>query len=174
MEVTFRPPLHALAVLALAGLMAMPAAAQWKWRDATGNVQYSDRPPPPGVQDKDVLSRPRGGQLAANKPAPVAMAPSAAASTSPLTGKMRDPELEARRQKAEKDDEARKKLAEEKQNAVRAENCQRARAHLKAIDDGMRLAQVNGKGEYEVMDDKQRAEEGKRTREMLNRDCGGK
>jgi hypothetical protein len=174
MEAHFRPPLHAVAVLALAGLMALPAAAQWKWRDATGNVQYSDRPPPQGVLDKDVLSRPRSGPVAANKPAPAAPSPSAAASTSPLAGKMRDPELEARRQKTEKEDEARKKQAEEKQAAARAETCQRTRAHLKAVEDGMRLAQMNSKGEYEVLDDKQRAEEAKRTRDMISRDCGGK
>ena len=43
----------------LAGLMpSSPAAAQWKWRDAQGRVQYSDRPPPTTVPDRDILTRP--------------------------------------------------------------------------------------------------------------------
>ena len=43
----------------LGGLMpSSPAAAQWKWRDAQGRVQYSDRPPPTTVPDRDILTRP--------------------------------------------------------------------------------------------------------------------
>ena len=29
--------------------LALPVAAQWKWRGANGQMQYSDLPPPPGV-----------------------------------------------------------------------------------------------------------------------------
>ncbi|WP_163435527.1 DUF4124 domain-containing protein, partial [Escherichia coli] len=39
-------------------LLAASAQAQWKWRDAKGNVQYSDMPPPPGTPEKDILLRP--------------------------------------------------------------------------------------------------------------------
>lgn len=156
-----------------AGLLALPAAAQWKWRDATGNVQYSDRPPPPGVADKDVLMRPRAGRAPA--PAPAVVAASAAASAPSAAAapaaKLKDPELEARRQKAEQEDAARKKADEERLATARADNCERAKSRLKAVEDGQRLARVNAKGEYEVLDDKQRAEEAKRTRDVMARDC---
>ena len=36
---------------------------------------------------------------------------------------------------------------------------------------GMRMARINEKGEREVMDDKMRAEEMKRAREMADADC---
>ena len=40
-------------------LLAVGAAeAQWKWRDAKGNLQFSDLPPPAGTPDKDILHRP--------------------------------------------------------------------------------------------------------------------
>ena len=44
---------------ALLGMtLALPAAAQWKWRDQRGQTQYSDTPPPPGIAEKDILQRP--------------------------------------------------------------------------------------------------------------------
>ena len=49
-----------LGLSALLLLMAGPALAQWKWRDAAGKVQYSDLPPPAGVAEKDILQRPPG------------------------------------------------------------------------------------------------------------------
>lgn len=50
---------HKPLFVALIGLtLAASAQAQWKWRDAKGNVQYSDMPPPAGVADKDILQRP--------------------------------------------------------------------------------------------------------------------
>ena len=54
------------APLLLAALVALPtqAAMQWKWRDAQGQVQYSDRPPPPGVSDKDILGHSLRGMVA--------------------------------------------------------------------------------------------------------------
>jgi len=43
-------------------LCALPAQAQWKWRDAAGHVQYSDLPPPSGTPEKDILGRPAAQQ----------------------------------------------------------------------------------------------------------------
>ena len=36
--------------------IALPAEAQWKWRDKGGHVQYSDLPPPAGTPDQDILA----------------------------------------------------------------------------------------------------------------------
>ena len=49
----------ALVMTALVGAtLALPAAAQWKWRDKNGQVQYSDLAPPNGVAERDILQRP--------------------------------------------------------------------------------------------------------------------
>ena len=35
-----------------------PAAAQWKWKDARGQVVISDTPPPRDIPERDVLQKP--------------------------------------------------------------------------------------------------------------------
>jgi type IV secretory pathway VirB10-like protein len=173
-----------LAVLAaLLGLaLAAPAQAQWKWRDKNGQTQYSDLPPPSAVPEQDILSRPNSAKrrLAAKPPVPAdpaasgatgsASAPLAAASSA-LVPKTTDSELEARRKKAEADQAAKTKADEAKVAAARADNCARAKAQLRTLDSGIRLARTNAKGEREFLDDKQRAEEAGHTRQVISADC---
>lgn len=177
------PRIVRLAAVTAAALFAFglsqPAAAQWKWKDKSGRVQYSDLPPPPNVGDADILQRPSGS--AARKPPPfaansaqaaaAAMAASAAASGPEAGAKGVEPELEAKRRKSAEEEAAKRRAEEEKQKAAKAENCQRAKANLRALDDGMRMARVNEKGEREILDDKARAEETKRTRDVIASDC---
>ena len=66
-------------LLLILPLLAL-AQTQWKWRDAQGRVQYSDRPPPAGTADKDILARPPGAQQSrVIQVLPVGQAPSAPA-----------------------------------------------------------------------------------------------
>jgi type IV secretory pathway VirB10-like protein len=162
---------RALSVAVLALCVAGSAFAQWKWRDASGRIQYSDLPPPPGVADKDILQRPAA-------PARVVAPAPAAASAPPLTpatGKPVETELDAKRKKAEQEEAAKnaakKKADDEKIAAAKADNCNRARSQLRALDDGIRMARVNAQGEREVLDDAQRAAETKRTRDIIASDC---
>ncbi len=168
-----RSSLVALCVL-LGATLAMPAAAQWKWRDHRGQVQYSDLPPPAGVADKDILQRPNNQPPPRASATPAAPAASAAAPTLPPTAKV-DPELEARRKKAEQEEaakEAEKQKAEEQRKAAaRAENCKRAQAHLRSLDSGMRVARVAENGEREILDDAQRAAEAQRARAIVASEC---
>jgi len=164
------PRLHtALLVIALGGALCTPALAQWKWRDATGRVQYSDLPPPAGVSEAQILQRPNAAQRNAT---PATAAPQAQASAPSLpAAKTVEPELEAKRKQAEQEKASRQKAEDEKQAASRAENCSRAKSHLRALDDGIRLARVNAKGEREILDDKQRADETARTRALISAEC---
>ena len=150
----------------LGATLALPAAAQWKWRDASGHTQYSDLPPPPGTPDKDILQRPSATA------APVRAAPAASgASGVVLSAKTTDPELEANRKKAEQGVADKQKAEEAKFAAARAENCAKARTQLKAFDSGMRLARTNDKGEREYLDDKGRAQEAARARDLVASEC---
>ncbi|HET6223342.1 MAG TPA: DUF4124 domain-containing protein, partial [Dongiaceae bacterium] len=113
-----------IALTALLGAtLSLPAAAQWKWRDKGGHIQYSDLPPPPGVAEKDILQRPNSAQRRA---ALVVSEPASAASAAPAAPKMVEPELEAKRRKAEQEQAAKKKAEDEKLALARAENCTRA------------------------------------------------
>jgi hypothetical protein len=176
-------PSARLAALALGALVTVslssPAFAQWKWKDKSGQVQYSDLPPPPSVSDAEILQRPSGS--AARKPpafapnssqaAVAAMAASGALPAASGPTKAVEPELEAKRRKAAEEEAAKRRAEEEKLKAARADNCQRAKAQLRALDDGLRMARVNEKGEREILDDKGRAEESKRARDIVSSDC---
>ena len=166
--------------LALATLLMTlsPAAdAQWRWRDKNGQVNASDRPPPRDVPDKDILSRPaadarRTAAAAAQAAAPASSAEGTAAPTAasaPPTALER--EVQARKRSAEQEQAAKAKAEEERLSTQRAENCRAARGHLVALDSGQRISRTNDKGEREVLDDKGRADEQRRAREVVASDC---
>lgn len=160
-----RRPLPWLLVAALSLMLAQPASAQWKWRDASGRVTVSDLPPPREVPDSDILKRPAGSKRAAAASAPAA---SAAASAPPPAV---DRELQERKRAAERQLQAQAEAQEQRNAAVRAENCKRARIHLATLESGQRMARVNDKGEREIIDDKTRADEIRRAREVIASDC---
>lgn len=156
--------LLALLTLLLA-VASSGAQAQYLWRDKAGRMHASDLPPPADVADKDVLRRPSAS--AARSAAPLASAlPASAASRVGV-----DPEIDARRAKAEQADKARAKVEEERLASQRAENCQRARAQMASLDSGQRLARVNAQGERVVLDDKARADEADAARRVITSDC---
>ena len=172
-------PIVALLVALAASVVALPSEAQWKWRDKSGHVQYSDLPPPTGIAEQDILARPSANaRRSAPTTAPavpqtgaastVAAAPSASAAP-------RNPaeaELEAKRKKAEADAAAKAKADQERVALLRADNCSRAKAQLTTLESGIRLAQTNPKtGEREFLDDKQRADEVRRTRDAIGENC---
>jgi len=179
-----RLPLALCAALA-AALLALPAEAQWKWRDQTGRVQYSDLPPPPDTPEQDILAKP-SAQRRSGRPAPATAAAAASsplaasaaqvaagarAASSPLAPRSVDPELEAKRKKAEAEQSAKVKAEEDRIKAAQADNCVRAKSQLATLESGIRLVRSNEKGEREIVDDKQRAEEVRRTRDTIKADC---
>jgi hypothetical protein len=82
-----------------------------------------------------------------------------------------DPEIEARRKRAEQDAAAKAKLEADKLAAQRADNCRRARQQLAALDSGQRMAQFNAQGEQIVMDDAARATASAQARQVIASDC---
>jgi hypothetical protein len=166
-------PAALLSVIALT-LLPGVAAAQWKWRDASGQINASDRPPPKDVAEKDILSRPLSNQRRASAPAPAASAsdaPVVAATPANQTKTPLEREVEARRRAAEQETAAKNRADEERLAQQRAENCRRARGHIAALESGQRMARMNEKGEREVLDDKMRAEEMRSARDVVASDC---
>ena len=166
----------AVAVFAALASLALPAEAQWKWRDGSGRVQYSDLPPPQAVPEQDILSRPASQRRSAPIASPVAAiaasaSAAASAASSALAPRTTDPELEAKRKMAEADEAAKVKAEQVRIAAAKADNCSRARTQLRTLDSGIRLARANEKGEREVLDDKQRADEARRAQDVVAADC---
>lgn len=160
-------------LIALLGLLlAASAQAQWKWRDAKGNVQYSDLPPPPGVADKDILQRPLAAVRAAIVVAPAGQAASAPA-PKPAASAPTKAELDAAaRQKQDQDALAAKQREDERRAAEqRRENCGRAQANLRDLQSGLRITRTNDQGERVYMDDAQRQAEVERARQLITSEC---
>ena len=159
------------ALAASVALMGNALAQNWKYRDTQGRIVISDLPPPAAVQEKDPLELPAvPAWRAAPVPAASASGPIAGAASAPLAPRI-DPELETRRKKAGEEQEMKNKAQLEKEAALRADNCARAKAHIAALNDGLRMARTNDKGEREILDDKARAEETQRARQVIASDC---
>jgi len=152
--------------------LCTPALAQWKWRDKNNQVQYSDLPPPQGVPEASILQRPAAANRRVLSAVAASSAQAAASAASGLAApKGVEPELEAKLRKEEQEKAAKSKAEAEKLAAQKADNCSRARTQLRGLDQGLRVARVNEKGERELLDDKGRAEEAARNREVINADC---
>lgn len=169
-----RPFATVLALLA-ATLLSLPAEAQWKWRDKSGHTQYSDLPPPAGTPEQDILLKPgmQKSRVSVVQTTPASGVPAAAsgAASGVLTPRSVEPELEAKRKKQEADAAAKVKADEARVAAARADNCMRAKSQMATLDSGIRVVRANEKGEREILDDKQRADEVKRTRDTIATDC---
>ncbi|MFO1221033.1 MAG: DUF4124 domain-containing protein [Burkholderiaceae bacterium] len=166
--------LHALIVLPVALLLAAaPALAQWKWKDSRGQIVVSDTPPPRDIPERDVLGKPEPSvRRAASAPAAASAPEAGTAAKAEAAAKPKvDPELEARRKKLEQEQADKQKAEDEKVAAARAENCKRARSQMSTLESGIRLSRTNDKGEREILDDKQRAEEMARTRAIIASEC---
>ena len=158
--------------LALGLAASLPAAAQWEWEDSTGKVQYSDRPPPANVPERDILQTPANARSITTSPAAAAAAAaSASAPEAKGSAPAVDKELEARKKKEEQEQEAKRKAEEEKIAKTRAENCARAKSYQQTLDSGIRIARANDKGEREILDDAARAQESQRTKQIIASDC---
>lgn len=165
-------PFAALLALIAASLLALPAEAQWKWKDKGGHVQYSDLPPPPGTADQDILMRPSVRRSSSPAAAPASAAAVVAAVASAPAPRTVDPELEAKRKKSEEEAATKNKAEQEKIAKERAENCTRAKRQLDTLESGIRLIQANPKtGEREFLDDKQKADRIKSTKDVMANDC---
>ena len=159
-------------VACLLAIAATGASAQsvWKWRDASGQLHVSDTAPPPGTPEKNILNRPAGGVVAPSARPAAAAAPEASGASAP------DTDLEKKKKAADRDkaDKAAADKAEvdKKNAAIRADNCQRAQASVTGIQNGVRITQINAKGEREYLDDAQRAAELKRSQDVVAQNCG--
>jgi Domain of unknown function (DUF4124) len=163
--------LRLLPWIAAALWLAVSAAqAQYVWKDSKGQMHASDQPPPREVADKDVIRRPAAARPAA--PAPAGAAASAASAPRLVApGAPVDPELAQRRARAEQEAKAQAQAEAQRVAAQRAENCQRARAHLATLDAGTRLVRVTPQGERVVVDDAVRARETAEARSVIASDC---
>jgi DNA polymerase III gamma/tau subunit len=171
-----------IAALSLCALLATPAAAQWAWRDDNGRFVYSDRPPPASVKANQIVRQPGGSSVVAvpapgaAPSAPPTAAPSERATESseakpagPKTWAERD--MEFRKRQQERADAEKKAAEETARSAQRAQECERSRGYLRALEDGMRIQRTDAQGNREFLDDEGRNREVARMRELIAKNC---
>jgi hypothetical protein len=158
---------------------ALPAAAQWAWRDEAGRTIYSDRPPPANVRSDQILRQPGtqtfGTANPNNAPQPETKgdgkgdAKDASKPAAPKT--LAEREMEFRKRMQETADAEKKQGEEAARNEQRAAECERLRGYLRALEEGQRISRTDAQGNREVLDDAQRASEVRRVREGMSRSC---
>lgn len=161
----------ALLLVLLALGLPRAALAQYIWIDDKGIKQLSDRPPPPSVPEKRILKapgkvpfNPNAAPLEADAPTGAAPAAEAGAKPPPTLAE-RNEAFNKRRTDAAA---AERKTAEEaQQKADIAANCEAARQNQRALDQGMRLANIDKNGERGLMTDQERAELAKKNQKVL-------
>lgn len=154
-----RRPLGVMCALALMALTSI-AHAQWKWRDADGRTQYSDRPPPPSVAEKDILQRPTNAVRVA--PAPGVPASAAASAPGRAASEPSSREKVERERKAQ-DDKAR--------TEAMAENCRQAQNHQRMLESGVRLRKGTAGGESQPMTEQMRQDEIRQMQTVITANC---
>jgi hypothetical protein len=144
--------------LALAALLAaMPAAAQtmYKWVDEKGVTHFSQEPPTDAKAEKK-----------ATKVTPKVVPPSGGGSYDPNAWKAKD--AEARKRGVERGQQAQ---AGAKDDAQRAEECERARSRLGMLQTTAPIFRTNPDGSRSYMEDKTREAEIARAKEVEAQAC---
>ncbi|MDE2268381.1 MAG: DUF4124 domain-containing protein [Thiomonas sp.] len=148
--------------MALMG-MTSAHAAQWKWRDASGVVHYSDQPPPANIPASNILQRPTANAAVAATASHSASQPQA---SNELEKKI------AEQKKAEQAAQEQAKLQQQQAQAlVNQQNCLQAQKQLQVLDSGQRMVQIDAQGQRVIMDDAQRAAERAKIAGLISQYC---
>jgi len=135
-----------------------------KWVDANGKVHYSDQPPPANVEATTLRSISSAKDSATESGAAASSAPAA-----PKTIAEREAELKkAQQAKKEATDKADRKQAEAE--AIK-ENCIAARKYLSLLQEGLRMVEIDDKGERFYLNDEQRQQRIARAQQDVSTYC---
>ena len=135
-----------------------------KWVDADGKVHYSDQPPPPNVKAKTL-------RVTSDVAAPTS-ASGVAAASAPAAPKT-TAELEAELKKAQQAKKEAADKAAKEQARIEAEkaNCAAAQQNLRTLQDGVRITEIDAKGERSYLGDEQRRQRMEKAQQDVKAYC---
>jgi hypothetical protein len=148
---------YSLLLLAAVAVSA-PALAQYSWIDDHGTRVFSDHPPPPGTPPSRILTAPRGAATAPAVPAETAK---------PAAPTLADRDADFRKRAAERDADERKAAEEAQRKADNAAQCAAARRSEAALSSGVRVADMDDKGERVFVTDDEKARRLAQVRRVL-------
>lgn len=147
----------------------------YSWRDASGQMHFSDQPPAGEGKPLNVKARPYGTPKAADDSSGKSDAPPAG---KPADGKAEnkpktwaDKDLDFKKRQA---DTAAAKAKADKEQATaeqKKRDCERAQKHMSDLQSGRRMATVDANGERSFMDDTQRDQESQDTQRAIGSLC---
>lgn len=146
-----------LLVFCAASLLAASGfAQQYKWIDKDGKVRYGDTPP-------------AGAKATQLKPPPgVPAAPAAAPAGAGKKGeKALTPEEAFQKRQKDQQEQAQKAEKERADKEANRANCEIARANLRQLQSGERVATTDAAGERVYLDDSQRARDTERAQKSV-------
>jgi hypothetical protein len=151
---------YSLLLLAAVAVSA-PALAQYSWIDDHGTRVFSDRPPPPGTPPSRILKAPRGAASTEATPAEA---------TRPAAPTLADRDADFRKRAAERDADERKAMEDAQRKADGAAQCAAARRSEAVLTSGVRIAEMDDKGERVFVTDEEKARRLVQARRVLA-DC---
>lgn len=151
-----------LVILMMFGINAF--AEVNKWVDENNKVHYSDQPPPASAKSRKLRSA-SDTKVTTDKSAATASSATAA----PKTIAEREAELrKAQQAKKESADLAAQNQAKEE---ARKASCNQAQVSLKALQEGIRMVEIDAKGERSYLDDEQRQQRIAKTQQDISKLC---
>lgn len=139
------------------------SAALSKWVDANGQVHYSDMPPPAAAGAKKLRSS-SGSDDSASQDDAARNTPAA-----PKTIAEREAELKkAQQEKKAAADKAAKEQADAE--TVKA-SCAAAQQNLRALQEGVRIMEIDANGERSYIDDERRQQNIAKAQQDISRYC---
>lgn len=153
------------ATLALA---AVPATAQYQWRDTAGRMVFSDQPPPASVDPKRIVKAPTAPLPLEAQAAPAAAATAGAAKAAPTVAER---ELAYRKRQAEQAEQEKKAAEESRRKLDLARACADTQADIRSLESGQRISRINAAGEREFLAEAERAQRLKDARKNVGERC---
>lgn len=151
------------------------AHAQWEWKDANNKRHLSDQPPPPSVPASRILKAPRGQMPDLRRemaePAPAAASGAEAGERKKTAPSTADRNAEFNKRRSEAAEQAQKADQQARNKAAGAAACDNARANLRVLESGIRIATTDRNGEQAFLDEAQKAEQVRRNRDTLASHC---
>ena len=133
-------------------------AETYQWRDGSGRLVISDRPPPAGVREIKKMDT-------------AAPAPSGGEAPSITQATTAEQEMAFRKRQQEAREKADKDAKEATTAAQKRENCGRAQSHLQALESGRRMILPDGKGGETFLEDADRGAEIANTQKVITESC---
>ena len=133
--------------------MALPTSADiYKWVDETGEIHYTDQPPPPNAKVKEHVKNPTPAAGAA------AAQPHGDTTPSATQKSAAEQDMEFRKRQAEKEKADAERQAQLADTETKRRNCEQARNNLAGLQAHSRVTKYGPNGEILYLTDEEIAD----------------